>query len=76
MSDRLIDEPLGRVGAWGLGLGNESTSAMRDAALEIEALGYPTVWIPEPPSGRDPLVASTLVLGATKSLSSLRVIST
>lgn len=58
---------LGRIGLWtGVFDAVPSAEAQRLAA-RIEALGFPSVWIPET-IGRDPFVTATLLLGATSEL--------
>ena len=58
---------LGRVGLWTFQLDLQPAAAAREAAAELEALGYPTVWLPEA-VGREPLVNSALLLSATTTL--------
>ena len=56
---------LGRVGLWTFQLDLQPASAAREAAAELEELGYPAVWLPEA-VGREPFVNSAMLLGATK----------
>jgi probable F420-dependent oxidoreductase len=56
---------LGRVGVWTFQLDLQPASAAREAAAELEELGYSTVWLPEA-VGREPFVNSALLLGATE----------
>jgi probable F420-dependent oxidoreductase len=58
---------LGTVGLWTHHLDLRPWSAARELALEIEALGYGALWLPEAVN-RDALVSSTLVLDATTRL--------
>jgi probable F420-dependent oxidoreductase len=58
---------LGRVGLWTFQLDLQPAPKAREAAQEIESLGYRTVWVPEA-VGRDPMVNSALLLSATTSL--------
>ena len=58
---------LGRVGIWTGALDAVSSSEARRIAAQLEALGFPTLWIPET-VGRDPFVTATLLLGATSKL--------
>lgn len=58
---------LGSVGLWTFQLDLQPTTRVREVAAEIEDLGYGAVWIPEL-AGRDPLVSSALLLGATTQL--------
>lgn len=58
---------IGRVGIWSGYFDAHPADAVRSACAEIEAMGYPTLWIPEA-VGRDPFVASSICLGASSSL--------
>jgi len=58
---------IGRVGVWTGALDAHPTAVAQDAARRLEALGYPTLWIPEA-VGRDPFVASANLLAATSTL--------
>jgi probable F420-dependent oxidoreductase len=55
---------LGRVGLWTFQLDLQPAAKAREVAAELEELGYPTVWLPEA-VGREPLLNSAMVLGAT-----------
>jgi probable F420-dependent oxidoreductase len=55
---------LGRVGIWTFQLDLQPSSRAREAAHELEDLGYGAIWVPEA-VGRDPFVHATLLLGAT-----------
>jgi probable F420-dependent oxidoreductase len=58
---------LGRVGLWTFQLDLQPAGQARDAAAELEDLGYPTVWLPEA-VGREPFVNSALLLSSTQRL--------
>jgi probable F420-dependent oxidoreductase len=58
---------LGRVGIWTGTLDAVSSPTAKAHAIELEALGFPTLWIPET-VGRDPFVTAALLLGATSTL--------
>lgn len=58
---------LGRVGIWTAALEAHPSSRAREAAQEIEAMGFPVLWINET-SGRDPFVLASLLLSATSTL--------
>ncbi len=62
--DRLRRQ-LGRVGAWLTLLGMRSADEERAAALEIEALGYPTLWFGETPVNKEAFVHAGILLAAT-----------
>lgn len=58
---------LGRVGIWTGVLDAVSSTEAQEVAVELEELGFRTLWIPET-VGRDPFVTATLLLSATSSL--------
>ncbi|MFN0027892.1 MAG: LLM class F420-dependent oxidoreductase [Acidimicrobiales bacterium] len=58
---------LGRVGVWTGALDGHPTRVAQDAARHLEALGYPSLWVPEA-VGRDPFVSSANLLAATNTL--------
>jgi probable F420-dependent oxidoreductase len=58
---------LSRIGIWTAALEAHASSQARDAAQELEAMGYPVLWINEA-TGRDPFVLATLLLSATSTL--------
>jgi probable F420-dependent oxidoreductase len=58
---------LAPIGLWTHELDTVPWSHGREIAQEIEQLGYGAIWVPEA-VGRDPLVASTLLLDATERL--------
>ncbi len=59
--------PLGRVGLWTFQLDLQPAEVARETAAELEALGYPMVWVPEA-VGREPFVNCGLLLGATTTM--------
>jgi probable F420-dependent oxidoreductase len=58
---------LGRVGIWIGGLDLQPTAAGVEAAAEIEALGYSTLWLSDG-LARDPFLDAAALLSATRSL--------
>jgi probable F420-dependent oxidoreductase len=58
---------LGRVGIWTGVLDAVPSAEAQRIAGQIEAMGFPLLWIPET-IGRDPLITSTLLLSATSEL--------
>lgn len=58
---------IGRVGLWSGILDAVPVRGAIEAAREIEAMGFETLWIPEA-VGRDPLVAAAIYLGGTTKL--------
>ena len=65
MAGATID--IGRIGIWTGTLDAVPSSEARAVAQRLEAMGFPTLWIPET-IGRDPFVTATLLLGATSTL--------
>ncbi|NBE92147.1 TIGR03620 family F420-dependent LLM class oxidoreductase [Nonomuraea sp. KC401] len=59
---------MGRVGVWNATLTSESAPVERDAAAEIESLGFGTLWFGETPAGKESLVHAALLLDATQSM--------
>ncbi len=57
---------IGTVGIWH-GFDPHPAGLVRDAAAELEAMGWPTVWIPETVA-REVFTASSLLLSATTTL--------
>lgn len=60
-------ENLGRVGVWTRQLDAQPGTVAEAAVAEIEALGYPTVWIPEA-IHREVISHASLLLAATRSI--------
>lgn len=58
---------LGRVGVWTFAFEAQPWTKVREAAAEIEELGYGALWIPEA-VGREAFTHSALLLGSTRSL--------
>jgi probable F420-dependent oxidoreductase len=56
---------LGRVGAWLTLLGLQSAATERDAAFEIEQLGYPALWFGETAVNKEAFVHAAILLSAT-----------
>jgi probable F420-dependent oxidoreductase len=59
---------LGAVGAWTELIGCESARVERDAAREIEALGFPTLWVGEAPENKEAFAHASILLAATDTL--------
>ncbi|MEU0568160.1 LLM class F420-dependent oxidoreductase [Nonomuraea sp. NPDC005983] len=57
---------MGRVGVWNTTLSAESASFEREAAAEMESLGFGTLWVGESPKGKEALAHSAILLGATQ----------
>ena len=58
---------VGRVGIWTAAFEGQPSAAAKEATLELEALGYPIVWLNEA-TGRDPFVMASLLLSATSTM--------
>ena len=58
---------IGRVGIWTGAFDGHPAPRIQEAAQQVEALGFPTLWIPEG-TGRDPFVTAGLLLSATSQL--------
>jgi probable F420-dependent oxidoreductase len=58
---------LGRVGIWTSAFDAHPSAAAQAAAVGLEELGYPTLWLNEA-TGRDPFVMAGLLLSATSTL--------
>jgi probable F420-dependent oxidoreductase len=57
---------LGRVGVWTFAFDALSAAAVRDAAAEIERLGYPALWVPEGGTSREIFAHLSLLLSSTE----------
>jgi probable F420-dependent oxidoreductase len=60
-----VPADLGRVGIWTFALDQLPAARAREAAAELETMGWGAIWIPEA-VGRDPLVSAALLLSATQ----------
>ena len=58
--------PLGRVGVWSSALVLAPAAEMREAAAEIEELGFGALWMPEGLGTKESLSSAALVLSATR----------
>jgi probable F420-dependent oxidoreductase len=56
---------LGPIGIWTFAFDQLPAAQARELAAEVEQLGFGAIWIPEA-VGKDPLVHSALLLGATQ----------
>ncbi|MFE7661859.1 LLM class F420-dependent oxidoreductase [Streptomyces celluloflavus] len=68
MLDDTLAARLGRVGVWHGGLGAAPTAVAREAAQEIEELGYGALWFGEGPASKEALSHAGLLLAATRRL--------
>jgi probable F420-dependent oxidoreductase len=59
-----VTAPLGRLGIWSIELRTGAEDETRETAAQLEALGWPALWIPGL-SGTDGLVAAERLLAAT-----------
>lgn len=58
---------LGRVGIWTFSLDLQPSSRAKEAAAEIESLGYGAIWVPEA-IGREAFTNSGMLLSGTKTI--------
>jgi len=58
---------LGRIGLWTFALDRQPWSRAREAAAELEEMGWAAIWVPEA-TNRNVFVNATLLLGATRSI--------
>jgi probable F420-dependent oxidoreductase len=59
---------IGRVGVWSFTLERHPIGREREAVAEMEALGYPVVWIPEGLGSKDALSHAGLLLSGGKNI--------
>ena len=59
---------LGRVGVWSFALDELPAGGERQTVAEIEALGYPSLWIPEGLSSKEIIAHASLLLDASERL--------
>jgi probable F420-dependent oxidoreductase len=57
---------LGRVGVWSFAFDAIPAAAVRQAAVEIERLGYPALWVPEGGTSREIFAHLSLLLSSTE----------
>ena len=57
---------IGKIGIWNF-FDQQSTAQISDIVKELEAMGWPAIWIPEA-MGRDSMVNASLILSATTKL--------
>ena len=61
-----LRQALGRVGVWSFALDAQTAAEERDAAAEIESLGYRAIWFPEATDGREAFSHASWLLSATE----------
>ena len=59
---------MGPVGVWSFALQRLGADPERDAARELEGLGFHATWIPESLGSKEVFVHASILLGATKTL--------
>ena len=57
---------LGRVGAWSFTLEAQTAAEERDAAAEVESLGFPAIWFPESVTSREVFSHASWLLASTE----------
>jgi probable F420-dependent oxidoreductase len=69
MTNAEVRSALGATGVWiGRQLGLTPAAEAKEAAAEIEGLGYGSLWVSETPIGKDPFSLAAVLLGATERL--------
>lgn len=63
-----LRERLGPVGVWWTALGDQPAVVERTAAVELEQLGYGSLWVGEGSSNKEPLAHAGILLAATERL--------
>jgi probable F420-dependent oxidoreductase len=63
---RRLAERMGRVGVWSFALQRLAAAEEQHVARELEALGFPAIWIPESLGSKEVLTHSALLLEATE----------
>jgi probable F420-dependent oxidoreductase len=63
-----LKQRMGRIGVWNDTLSREPATFEREAAAEIENLGYGALWIGENPLSKEALAHSSILLQATERL--------
>ncbi|MFE7314658.1 LLM class F420-dependent oxidoreductase [Streptomyces sp. NPDC057555] len=66
MDQHALASRIGRVGVWHGGLGRVPAAAARQAAREIEQLGYGALWFGEGPASKEAFSHAGLLLAATE----------
>ncbi|MFJ5677099.1 LLM class F420-dependent oxidoreductase [Streptomyces sp. NPDC093097] len=66
MDQHALASRIGRVGVWHGGLGRVPAAAARQAAREIEQLGYGALWFGEGPASKEAFSHAGLLLSATE----------
>jgi probable F420-dependent oxidoreductase len=61
-----LREALGRVGVWTFALETQTASEEREAAAEIESLGYPAIWFGEGVDSREAFSHGAWLLSSTE----------
>jgi probable F420-dependent oxidoreductase len=61
-SGRRVAAAIGRVGVWSFAFDRNPVAVEQEAVAEIEALGYPALWIPEGLGSKDALTHASLLL--------------
>ncbi|MFD1932552.1 MULTISPECIES: TIGR03620 family F420-dependent LLM class oxidoreductase [Nonomuraea] len=58
----------GRIGVWYPLFGRAPAAVVREAAAELEELGYSTLWVNETSTSREPFAGAALLLAATRQI--------
>ena len=65
---RELAAAFGKVGAWSFALQRHAAAEEQRAVRELEAMGYPAVWIPEGMGGKEVFAHSALLLAGSESI--------
>jgi len=65
---RELAAAFGRVGAWSFALQQHGAAEEQRAVAELEAMGYPAIWIPEGLGGKEAFSHAALLLAGSRSI--------
>ena len=65
---RELAAAFGRVGAWSFALQQHGAAEEQQAVAELEAMGYPAIWIPEGLGGKEAFSHAALLLAGSRSI--------
>ena len=65
---RELAAAFGRVGAWSFALQQHGAAEEQRAVTELEAMGYPAIWIPEGLGGKEAFSHAALLLAGSRSI--------
>ena len=65
---RAVASTLGKVGVWSFAFDRNPVAAEQEAVAQIEALGFPALWIPEGLGSKDALAHASLLLAGGREI--------